>query len=129
RLERQCNATITIEGITIPKDAIVTIPVYAMHHDADIYPDPEKFIPERFSAEEKAKRNPYYFQPFGLGPRSCIASRLGQIEVKFCLVKILQKLRIIPCEKTEDPIQLGQDDGELRAKNGIYLKVERRLMD
>ncbi|CAH1787502.1 unnamed protein product, partial [Owenia fusiformis] len=46
RLERQCTETITIEGITIPKDAIVTIPVYGIHHDADIYPDPEKFIPE-----------------------------------------------------------------------------------
>ncbi|CAH1787501.1 unnamed protein product [Owenia fusiformis] len=125
RIERQCTETITIEGITIPKDAIITIPVYGIHHDADIYPDPEKFIPERFSAEEKAKRNPYYFQPFGLGPRSCIAMRLAQTEVKLCLAKMIQKLRVLPCEKTEDPIPLVQT-GQMHAKNGLYLKVQRR---
>lgn len=47
----------------------MTIPIYAIHHDADIYPDPENFIPERFTEENKAKRHPMAFIPFGDGPR------------------------------------------------------------
>ena len=69
----------------IPKGIIVNVPVYALHHDKTIWSDPEKFIPERldssfiingdridlirFSVEEKAKRHPMAFLPFGDGPR------------------------------------------------------------
>ncbi|CAH1800333.1 unnamed protein product, partial [Owenia fusiformis] len=55
----------------------------------------------RFTAEEKAKRNPYYYQPFGLGPRNCVAMRFAQVEVKLCIAKMVKSFKILPCEKTE----------------------------
>ncbi|CAH1792636.1 unnamed protein product [Owenia fusiformis] len=125
RTDRRCGETVTIDGVTIPKDAIVSIPIYALHHDPDIYPEPEKFIPERFSQEEKAKRNPYFYQPFGMGPRNCVAMRLAQIEVRLCIANMVRKLKILPCEKTEDPIEL-KPTGQMHPKNGIFLKVARR---
>jgi len=48
------------------------MPVWSIHHDADIYPEPEKYIPERFTKENKVERHPYAYLPFGLGPRNCI---------------------------------------------------------
>ena len=45
--------------------------MYALHHLPQYYPDPHRFDPERFSAEEKAKRPPMTFLPFGGGPRVC----------------------------------------------------------
>jgi len=45
-----------------------------MHYDTKYYTDPEKFIPERFSAEEKAKRPSGIYLPFGDGPRICIGT-------------------------------------------------------
>lgn len=53
----------------IPKGSTLTIPVFAIHNDPHIYPNPEKFDPERFSEENKAKRHPMAHLPFGDGPR------------------------------------------------------------
>jgi cytochrome P450 len=51
---------------------ITIIPIYALHHDPKYYPEPERFDPERFNEDEKAKRNHYVYLPFGEGPRICI---------------------------------------------------------
>jgi len=60
------------DSLIIEKDQRILIPIYAIHHDTKYYTDPEKFIPERFSAEEKAKRPSGIYLPFGDGPRICI---------------------------------------------------------
>jgi cytochrome P450 family 6 len=51
--------------LKIEKDTLVLVPVSAIHRDADIYEDPEKFDPERFSDENKASRHPMAFLAFG----------------------------------------------------------------
>lgn len=48
------------------------IPIKNVHYDAQIYNNPEKFDPERFSSENKQKRHHYAHLPFGEGPRICI---------------------------------------------------------
>jgi len=60
------------DSLIIEKDQKIIIPIYAIHYDSKYYTDPEKFIPERFSSEEKAKRPSGIYFPFGDGPRMCI---------------------------------------------------------
>lgn len=45
--ERECGETVVIDGIRMEKGTIVTIPIYAIHHDPEIYPDPEIYNPDR----------------------------------------------------------------------------------
>lgn len=75
-LNRICNQPYTIPGsnVTIEKDVGAWISVLAIHRDPEYYPDPLKFDPERFSEEEKAKRRPFTYLPFGEGPRICIGN-------------------------------------------------------
>lgn len=57
----------------------VVVPLYAIHHDPDIYPDPEVFDPERFTEENARRRHNYAFLPFGEGPRMCIGECSGRV--------------------------------------------------
>lgn len=54
-----------------PGDTIM-IPVYGVHQDPEIYPDPMKFNPDRFDEQNKDLIRTVDFMPFGLGPRNCI---------------------------------------------------------
>lgn len=73
-LLRESEAEYTFENtkITIPKKTRVQIPVYAIHRDPDIYPDPEVFDPERFDEENVKRRHPMAYLPFGEGSRNCV---------------------------------------------------------
>ncbi len=73
RVERECTQDTHLKGIGIPKGLLVGVPINAVHQDAKIWPEPEKFNPYRFTPEEMAKHGPYDWIPFGAGPRNCIA--------------------------------------------------------
>ena len=59
-------------NLVIPKGTPFVIPVYAIHHDPEYYPDPYKFDPERFMNDATKTKNNFTFMPFGEGPRMCI---------------------------------------------------------
>lgn len=73
-LQRECNHDWTVPGTkhVIDKGTQIVISNYGIQRDPEYYPEPEKFDPERFSEEEKAKRPAYTYLPFGDGPRNCI---------------------------------------------------------
>jgi cytochrome P450 family 6 len=52
-------------NLTIPKGTLTLIPIFVIHTDPDIYPEPEKFDPERFSDENKRNRHQCAYMPFG----------------------------------------------------------------
>lgn len=77
-------------NIVLEKGTSVVIPIYGIHWDPEIYPEPEKYDPDRFTSEEVAKRHPFAFLSFGDGPRQCIGLKLALIEVKVALAKIFK---------------------------------------
>lgn len=125
RLERTAKETVRINGITIPKDMIVMVPVYALHHDPELWPEPEEFRPDRFSKQNKQSINPYTYLPFGAGPRNCIGMRFALAMVKLALVEVLQHYSFSVCEETEIPLTMHPESlvGPL---NPIKLKLTSR---
>ena len=99
--------------------------MYSIHRDPEFYPDPDKFDPERFSAEAKQSRDPYTYLPFGHGPRNCIGMRFAQMEMKLALVRILKKFSFVVAPETEIPIEIALK-AVLGAKNGVKLRVKHR---
>ncbi len=81
-------------GCTVPKGAYVNYSSWASHRIAEVFPDPEAFIPERFTPERKAALPRGAYVPFGGGSRICIGKRFGQTEVKLVATMLLQRLRL-----------------------------------
>jgi cytochrome P450 len=81
-------------GRTVPKGAYVNYCSWASHRLPEVFPQPEAFIPERFTRERKAALPRGAYVPFGGGSRICIGKRFGQTEVKLVATKLLQRLRI-----------------------------------
>ena len=71
--ERDCvkNYDLKFDGKVIKFDKTVNvfIPIWCFHHDAEYFPEPEKFMPERFSEENRGSIDPDTYLPFGAGPR------------------------------------------------------------
>lgn len=127
-LSRACEHDYKIEGTDhiIKAGTKVFIPVYAIHHDPEYYPEPETYDPERFSPSEKELRNPYTFLGFGEGPRNCIGLRFGILQAKIGLALLLQSFKINKCEKTEDPIQFCKKTFILLApEGGVHLNIQK----
>jgi cytochrome P450 len=80
-------------GWTVPRDAYVNYCSWASHRLPEVFPEPEAFIPERFTRERKAALPRGAYVPFGGGSRICIGKRFGQTEVKLVATKLLQRLR------------------------------------
>jgi unspecific monooxygenase len=61
--------------------------MYLIHQREDLYPEPQKFKPDRFLERQYT---PYEFIPFGNGARRCIGEAFAQFEMKLVLSTVLQ---------------------------------------
>ena len=105
RMERESTKDYTLPGtsVNVPAGTVVQISVYAIHRDPDHYPDPLRFDPDRFLPEEKEKRHPCAYLPFGSGPRNCVAMRFALFEAKVALAALLRRMTLKPSPKTPPP--------------------------
>ncbi len=81
-------------GHQVKRGAYVNYCSWASHRIPEVFPDPEAFIPERFTRERKAQLPRGAYVPFGGGRRICIGKRFGQTEVKLVATMLLQHLRL-----------------------------------
>ncbi|CAG2115328.1 unnamed protein product, partial [Medioppia subpectinata] len=117
RVQRECLSDYKLgnTGITIPKGASVEILPYALHRQADLWPNPNDFIPDRFL---NPVHHPYAFMPFGGGPRLCIGQRFALNEMRMCLAKLVNSMEFTP----------SQNKTKLEYFNGSILMSPKSLM-
>ncbi|XP_033370653.1 thromboxane-A synthase isoform X4 [Parus major] len=125
RFTREAAKDCVVLGQHIPAGAVIETAVGHLHHNPEFWPEPEKFIPERFTEEAKKERHPFAYLPFGAGPRGCIGMKMGLLETKMTLLRILQKFQFKACPETEIPLQL-KSKATLGPKNGVYIMLESR---
>ncbi len=92
--DREACEDYEYKGTKIMKGQVVNILLKIMTHDESVFPEADKFNPERNLDFDQ-------FMPFGSGPRTCIAQRFALLEIKLLLSTILSKFRFERCDKTD----------------------------
>ena len=69
-----------IEGFTVPKGTLVSIPIGLLSRDPELYPDPDAFRPERWIGRA-AGISPTEMVQFGGGPHFCLGYHLAWMEI------------------------------------------------
>ncbi|CAG7825768.1 unnamed protein product [Allacma fusca] len=128
RTDRKCSRPYKLpdSDVVLPVGSLVTLPIYAVHHDPKYWPNPEKFDPERFTKENSISRHSCAFTPFGHGPRNCIGNRFALTEGKAAIAHIILKFELEPCDKTMIPIVFAFQ-APLKPKDGTPLRLKPRF--
>lgn len=99
--------------------------LFTAHISLQYWPDPDRFDPERFSAENKVHIVPYSYLPFGEGPHSCIGSRFAQLQSRLGLVNFFLNHRVAPSELTPTQAVFDRYAILTHMEGGVHLNVIR----
>jgi len=85
------------EGNNFPtKDINIWINHSAIHRNADYWPDPHAFLPERWlvGAEDPLHPKKGAWRPFEAGPRNCVGQTLAMLDMKITLAMVVREFEI-----------------------------------
>lgn len=120
---RQSIEPVTVDGYHLPRGTIVLICPYALHYRADLWPEPHRFDPERFTPEAEAARSREAYLPFSGGPRTCIGNHFALMEGPIVLATLLRRMRF---ELVSNDTVLPEASATLRPAGGIPMRVAMR---
>ncbi|TXC89325.1 cytochrome P450 [Metabacillus litoralis] len=119
---RESEEAVELLGETFKAGSTFMICSYAIHRNEKVFPEPEKFKPERF-ADKKGEDVPKFaYLPFGGGSRSCIGSKFAIMETTLILAILVKEYKFKVEQETVTPDPLVS----LRIKEGLKVKVEKR---
>lgn len=95
---------------------------YIIGRNPEIFPEPERFLPERFTKENMQDKHPFSFVAFSAGPRNCIGQKFAMNELKSLLSRIVYNFKLYP--SGVDPVL--STELVLRSKNGFKVGFRAR---
>jgi cytochrome P450 family 135 len=88
---RHLQAPMTIAGLDLPAGAVVAPSIYLVHRREELYPEPARFLPERFLGDDP-QGGTYTWIPFGGGIRRCLGAAFALMELRVVLAELAAAL-------------------------------------
>jgi cytochrome P450 len=85
---------VMVDGWRVPAGSNVVVGIMALHTDPALWPDPQRFDPDRFLPEHSRGRDRWQYLPFGAGPRSCIGDHFAMLEATLGLATFVRAVRV-----------------------------------
>jgi cytochrome P450 len=113
-----------LDGVSIPAGTLVLASPYTTQRDPRYWPDPDRFIPDRFLSPGDADRPKFAYFPFGGGPRLCIGQHFALIEASLVLAMIAQRYKLDLAPGADLTPQTGLS---LRPRGPVLMRLTPRL--
>ncbi|MFD8393147.1 cytochrome P450 [Streptomyces sp. NPDC059680] len=88
-LPRHATEDDTLAGYTVEAGTDILVCPYLTHRDPELWPDPERFAPRRFTVPDGRPAHPGAYLPFGIGPRACLGVQFALRESTVLLESLL----------------------------------------
>jgi cytochrome P450 family 135 len=98
---RHLTEPVEIGGYELPAGVSVTPCVYLVHRNPEIYPEPDRFLPERFLDNPPGT---YTWIPFGGGVRRCLGASFAQFEMAVVLRELVRRHEIRPASPKSERV-------------------------
>jgi cytochrome P450 len=95
---RRLTEPVAIGGYELPAGVAVTPCIHLVHRDPEVYPEPERFMPERFL---ESPPGTYTWIPFGGGVRRCLGASFAQFEMSVVLRELVRRREIVRPSRPE----------------------------
>jgi cytochrome P450 len=115
---RRLTAPMTLGDYTFPRGWTLMPCIYLIHQDPEVFPEPERFRPERFLTDPRPSSRVWV--PFGAGTRHCIGNHLAMLTIKTVLRTVLGRTRL---ETTAEPEPIVRNNMTLAPGRGALATV------
>jgi cytochrome P450 len=98
---RRLTQPVEIAGHELPAGVSVVPSIYLMHRNPRVYPEPQRFLPERFLGQEPGT---YTWIPFGGGVRRCLGASFAQFEMRVVLRELVRRRDVRPARRRSERV-------------------------
>uniref|UniRef100_A0A8C2GVZ9 Si:ch211-113j14.1 n=2 Tax=Cyprinus carpio TaxID=7962 RepID=A0A8C2GVZ9_CYPCA len=90
------DSEVIVDNYWFPKKTQFHLCHYAVSHDESNFPEPERFVPDRWlrDSPSRSQHHPYSSIPFGVGVRACVGKRVAELEMYFALSRLMQHYEV-----------------------------------
>ena len=120
---RRSTRDVQLGPYLIPAGAHFFFSQYVMHRSEELFPDPLRFDPDRFTPEARAARDKFAYYPFGGGSRQCIGESFAWMEGVLAIATIASRWRM---RYTDPNPPVPQARITLRPRDPLHMRLEPR---
>jgi cytochrome P450 len=119
-VNRTLRAPWKVEGYRLPEGTDIAACIYLVHQRPELYPEPDRFRPERFLDGEPPR---YNWLAFGAGLRRCVGAAFAEMEMRVALRAVLARAE--PALPEPSPLPRGTWRSIVMRPSGVTRAVLR----
>lgn len=124
-LMRESVRDTRLGGARIPRNTLILVSPYALHRRTDLFADPLRFDPDRFSRDRERALPRHAYLPFGTGKHVCIGNHLAMMEGHVLTVTMVQRVEVELLSAVPPEPELVIN---IRPRGGLSARVRHRTV-